>query len=298
MVQSMRSGTMVQSGELAGCIGCHQSRLTAVPEARRPAPLAMTRSPSVLQGWKGEPRLFSYIDEVQPVFDRYCVRCHDYGREAGETLNLARDRTNTFNTSYNELWRKHTIAAIGGGPAEIQQAYSWGSHASRLVNVIRDGHEDVELPTDDFERIVTWIDINGPYYPRYDTAYPDNLAGRSPLNNAQMQRLSELTGVPLAKLARHNTSRGPQLSFDRPELSPALAPLKERDGPNYREALAIVRAGRLKLQQQPRADMPGFQPCPIDRDRQRRYMARREIEARNRKAISENNKLYDKQELE
>ena len=69
-------------------------------------PMALERPPSKLNGWKGEPRLFSYMREVQPVFDKHCVECHDFGQEAGETLILAGDRTNTFNASYNELWRK------------------------------------------------------------------------------------------------------------------------------------------------------------------------------------------------
>jgi hypothetical protein len=238
--------------------------------------------------------LFSYIDEVQPVFDNHCARCHDYGQEAGTKLNLARDRTNTFNTSYNELWRKGYINSIGGGPAEIQQAYAWGSHPSKLVQVIREGHEDVQLSDDEFERIVTWIDINGPYYPRYDTAYPDRLAGRSPLNNNQLHRLEELTSVPLSKLATHNANRGPQISFDRPALSPCLTTLDGPDDPNYVEALAIIRAGRETLAQRPRADMSGFIACDIDRQRRQEHLEHERIAARHREAIRAGEKLYDR----
>ena len=103
--------------------------------------MALCRPPSNLLGWHGEPRLFNYISEVQPVFDKHCVSCHDYGKDAGEKLNLARDRTNTFNTSYNELWRKKYIKAIGAGPSDIQKPFSWGSHASKLVKVIREGQK-------------------------------------------------------------------------------------------------------------------------------------------------------------
>ena len=293
MIQSMRSGTTIQPGELMGCVGCHENRLTSVPEAPKGMPLAMKRPPAELDGWKGPARLFSYMDEVQPVFDRHCVRCHDYDREAGRKLNLAADRTNTFNTSYNELWRKKHIAAIGAGPADIQQAYAWGAQASRLVSILQEGHQDLELPTEDFERIVTWIDINGPYYPRYDTAYPDHLAGRSPLDNGQIQRLTQLTGVPFGRLTRFHSNQGPQVSFDRPTLSPCLAKIADVNSAEYAEALAIIQAGRLRLQQRPRADMPGYQPCAIDAQRQRQYAAREEIEAANRAAIRDGRKRYD-----
>jgi len=293
MIQSMRSGTIVQSGERTGCSGCHEGRCSAPPEPGREMPLALQRAPSKLRGWYGEARLFSYIKEVQPVFDEHCVSCHDYGKKAGEKLVLARDRTNTFNASYNELWRKGYIKAIGAGPSDIQPAYSWGSHASKLVEVIRAGHEQVKLSKSEFERIVTWIDINGPYYPRYASAYPNNLAGRCPLDDGQLKRLAELTGVAFSKLASHNRNAGPQVSFDRPELSPCLGRFKDKSDARYVEALEIIRSGREMLARRPRADMPGFRPCAVDEARQRKYAKRRQIELRNREAIRTGRKFYD-----
>ncbi len=293
MIQSMRSGTVAQSGEVTGCVGCHENRREAPKPSSSKAPMALQRPPSKLSGWKGEPRLFSYISEVQPVFDKHCVRCHDFGQEAGEKLILAGDRTNTFNASYNELWRKKYISAIGAGPSNVQGAASWGSHASKLIRAIRSKHFGVKLSRDDFERIVTWIDINATYYPRYDCAYPNNLGGRCPLNNKQLKRLTELTGVSFAKLAAHNKNIGPQISYDRPRLSPCLAQFEDKGSREYREALAIIEAGRKMLEQRPRADMPGFEPCPKDQRRQRDYTKRRQVELSSRRAIREGEKLYD-----
>jgi len=311
MVQSMRSGTLVQSGERLGCIGCHEDRRTAPPlwrmadggwrnqpevqgpkseirNPKSPVLLALRRPPSQLNGWYGPPRLFSYVAEVQPVFDKHCVRCHDYGQEAGQKLNLAGDRNLAFNTSYSELWQKGYIQVVGAGPAEVQPAYSWGSHASRLVEVIRQGHYDVSLDPESFDRLVTWIDINAPYYPTYASAYPDNLYGRSPLDKAQVERLSQLLGVNLG-----DQGQVTQITFDRPELSPGLAKFTDRNDPNYREALAILRAGRERLARRPRADMPGFQPGAVDQRREEKYVLRQQIERRNREAIRRGEKVYD-----
>jgi hypothetical protein len=293
MVQSMRSGTIVQSGEVTGCIGCHEHRLAAPPQLHRKMPMALRRPPSKLRGWHGKPRLFNYISEVQPVFNKHCVSCHDYGKDGGKKLNLAADRTNTFNTSYNELWRKKYMKAIGAGPSYIQQAYSWGSHASKLVKTIREGHNDVRLTDAEFETIVTWIDLNAPYYPSYDCTYPDNLAGRSPLSNAQIERLGRLTGVPFANLANHRANLGPQVSFDRPELSPCLNKFKDTNDPGYVEALEIIRAGSRMLQERPRADMDNFRPCPLHQQRQQQYVMRQQIEMRNRQAIRKGQKHYE-----
>jgi len=290
MIQSMRSGTMVQSGERTGCIGCHEDRLTAPPNHRS---LAVPRPPRKLEPWHGPPRLFSYMAEVQPVFNRHCLGCHDYGKKGAKKLVLAPDRDLTFNVAYNELWRKGYTGAVGGGPAEIRQARSWGSHASKLVQVLRSGHNDVKLSPEEFDRIVTWVDLNAPYYAHYACAYPDSLTGRCPLDGGQLRRLTQLTGVPFGRLKGHGSNRGPQVSFDRPELSPALAKFNDKGDPKYAEALAIIRAGQEMLRKRPRADMPGFVPCETHRRRQAKYVARRRIEAANRQAVREGTKRYD-----
>jgi len=293
MIQSMRSGVLVQSGERLGCVGCHEGRRTSPPAPYTTMALALRREPSRLEDWYGPPRLFSYQTEVQPVFDQHCVRCHDYEGEAGGTLNLAGDRTLTFNTSYNTLWRKQLVKAIGAGPVQTQQPYAWGSHASRLAEVLREGHEDVALSAEDFDRIVTWIDLNAPYYPRYASAYHDNLTGRSPLSPPQLKRLSELTGVPFDKLAGFAQNKGPQVSFDRPELSPCLAKFEDKTDPGYQEALTIIQAGLTTLAGRPRADMNGFELHGVEAKREERYAGRRDVEVASRRALSEETRVYD-----
>ena len=293
MIQSMRSGTALQSGERAGCIGCHEDRLAAPLSEKARTPIALGKDPSELEGWYGEPRPFGFMAEVQPVFDAHCVQCHDYGKEAGQKLNLAPDRDVAFNTAYNELWRKRCVECVGAGPAEIQQAYSWGSHASKLVQILRGGHKDTRLSEEELDRIITWVDINAPYYASYSSAYPDSLTGRCPLDERQLGRLAELTGVPFAALRSYNANRGPEISFERPELSPCLARFSNKSDPQYREALALIRAGGDMLKARPRADMPSFAPCETDRRREEKYAARREAELRSRRAIAAGEKVYD-----
>jgi hypothetical protein len=292
MVQSMRSGTIIQPGERLGCVGCHEPRNSAPPPPASMSLLALQEPPDALEGWHGPQRFFGYRAEVQPVFDKHCVSCHDYGKEGGEKLLLSGDTTMTFNTSYVELWRKKLIKAIGAGPAETQPAYGWGSHASRLVEVIREGHHDVALTSEEFDRIVTWIDLNAPYYPYYETAYPDHLAGRAPLTQAQVARLTKLTGVPFVELARHDKNQGPQVSFERPELSPCLTGLAP-DSDAYREAVAIIRKGQQRLADKPGADLPGFEPNGIDAQRMLKYALREAWEERNREALRQGKMVYD-----
>jgi hypothetical protein len=284
MIQSMRSGTIIQPGETQGCIGCHEPRLGSPRIPDTAMPLALRREADTLKGWHGPPRLFSYRREVQPVFDRHCVSCHDYGGRSGDKLLLCGDQTLTFNTSYNELWRKKKIAAIGAGPHAIQPARSWGSHASPIIEKLLSGHHLDDLSLEEFNRIVTWIDINAPYYPRYETAYPLNLAGRSPLNHRQLGRLRDITGTDFFALASHHANRGPQISFQRPGKSPCLAEL-DTGSAKWKEAVALIREGAAQLEKRARADMDGFSLDGMDAEREKRYMLRAAAEARNREAI-------------
>ena len=284
MIQSMRSGTMVQSGERVGCAGCHDERRTAPPAPNGPIPIALKRAPSRLEGWHGPPRIFNYRAEVQPVFDKHCVRCHDFGKDAGKKLNLASDRGLIFDVAYVNLWTKGALTVVGAGPPETQQPYSWGSHASKLTKILTTAtpHNDVKLTPDELERIITWVDLNATYYPSYASAYPQNPYGRSPISEAQLARLKQL-GVGTGII---------DLSFDRPELSPGLAKLPQND-PRYAEALAIIRAGQESLMKNPNPDAEGFVACAADQQRERKYEARAEIERRNRQAIREGRKVYD-----
>ena len=306
MLQSMRSGTIIRPGETTGCVGCHEGRRASVPAGA--ARMAMRRQPSRLVPWHGPARTFSYTAEVQPVFDKHCVACHDYGTDGGKNpskklskkrskkLNLAGDLGLIFNTSYQQLRSKGYVKVVGAGPYQVQMPKSWGSHASPLVKVLLEGHGDpdidkkVKLDPEGFDRIVTWIDVNAPYYPEYASAYRGNRYGRSPLSGPQMQRLGKLTGLNL-----NEQGFADRVSFTRPEKSPCLAAFADPSDPRYREALAIIRTGQKMLQQRPRADMPRFELVDQTEIRQQvKYDERLRIESAMRAAIAKGKRQYER----
>lgn len=293
MIQSMRSGTVVQSGETKGCVGCHDNRVRTPLNRGNALLMALKKPPQRLRDWYGESREFNYAAEVQPVFDKHCVQCHNFGTKAGQKLNLARDRNVIFNTSYNELWRKNYIVVTGAGPCKVPEPKSWGSHASPLVKTLLKGHQDVNLSKEEFDRIVTWIDLNGIFYGSFASAFPENRGGRSPLNPSEEDRLGALTGVDMAKQYYHNLNEGPLISFDRPDISPILSRLDKNDV-KYKEALSIIEKGKERIKVNPTSDMPGFKirdDANIWHENMYQYL--RWIELRNRAAIRNNGKLYD-----
>jgi hypothetical protein len=296
MLQSMRSGTVIQPGESQGCVGCHENRAATPHYPGSQMPLAFRREPDALEGWLGAPpKEFNYLTEVQPVLDAKCVSCHDYG---GEPPLLAGDKGIYFNASYSDLYRRSFSGSqwgytgvVGAGPAAIQQPKAWGSHKSRLIATIRSGHHDVSLSAAELERLTTWIDLNGVYYPSYASNFPNNEAGRSPLTGSQLNSLNSLTG----RNVRNVKGLGEQVSFDRPASSPCLAGVT---GSNYTQALAIIQQGRTTIETTTRADMPNFtMQTAMDLWREDKYQYRLQRERMNRAAIAAGGKVFDSQGL-
>ncbi|MCG8310055.1 MAG: hypothetical protein MI975_21845 [Cytophagales bacterium] len=293
MIQSMRSGTMLHSGEILGCIGCHEDRRMAPPSTQSQVTQALKLPPQKLDGWYGEPRTFGFAQEVQPVLNKHCIECHDYGKKAGEKLILSGDRNPYFNASYIDMYLQKVIKPIGAGPAEIQEAYSWGSHPSKIIQMLRKGHAKVKLSEEEMERLTTWIDLNAVYYPDFISAYPDNTVGRSPISQQDLYQLGKLTNTDFSALGGHNRKLRAQITFERPELSPCLKNIKDKNSTEYKEALEIIIRGKNQLAQTPRLDMKGFVPSETDKKRIEKYMYRQEEEKRNRTAILEGKKYYD-----
>ena len=288
MVQSMRSGTYVQPGERQGCVGCHENRLESARLLSQETQSAMRRAPSKMNGWHGKTKLFSFTEDVQPVFDRHCVRCHDYGTKGGDKVNLAGDRGLVFNTAYTDLWSQKFVTCAGGGPAEILPAYSWGAHASLLTGTLY-GHGRVKMSADERDAVITWMDINAPYYPTYDSAYPEGVAGRGPLTRDEVRKLEALAGCRLG--LDFGRRQREQIDFDRPANSRILSAPKAKK--NRDAILKIIEVGGERLAKRPRADMPGFKPCGTDAARNARYARNSEWEERVYKAIREGRELLD-----
>ena len=290
LIQTMRSGTIIQPGELQGCIGCHENRVSQSPVNNNP--IALKKPACKLDGWYGTPRFFNYTKEIQPVFDRNCVKCHDYGKPAGQKLNLSGDRSYIFSASYQDLMHTRIANCLGTGAAPIVQPYEWGSNKSKLIEVLDKGHYKVKLTDEEMARLAAWIDINGPYYSTYDCAYPENFTGRCPLSDGQLSRLARLAGVNLRDISDYGNHRDARVSFDRPELSPCLTKL-QKDSPEYKEAVAIIQAGQAQLKTKPEADREGFVPADYAVKRQKFYEERLAQEKKIRAAIIKGIKVYD-----
>ncbi len=309
MVQSMRTGTSIHSGERRGCIGCHESRTGggALASADRPT-IALNRGPSKLKTSQGETRRFNYLSEVQPILDKHCVECHDFGGKGAKKIVLAGDKNFGFNISYCELQSRGLTGAIGAGPAGHLPALSWGSHTSPLIKLLKAGHPtspvgsekpkpQVNLSEEEMAKLVTWIDLNAPYYPSGFSARPGPMPGRNPLTDVETKRLFVLTGLTRDMMHKADLYSGPKVCFDRPEKSPCLESISNAD--QRAEALAIIKSGKESLERLPRADMPGFSTLHRADEARRAHQERyRQKEQEARAAIRSGEKVFDSKDAE
>jgi len=193
-IQRERTYVNYRPGETRSCVGCHEGG--EVPRGRAGVPLALRRAPSVpgpQPGEKSGARPLYYPADVQPVWDKHCIKCHGLENpKAGP--DLSGTMTALFSRSYESLLgsKNPLLGPIIGEnhPKTENVAYlppkSLGSHTSVLVAMLSGGkvqlqnpadaerarklaevHKDVRLTQEEMVRVTTWVDANGQYYGSY-----------------------------------------------------------------------------------------------------------------------------------
>ncbi|MDR1562724.1 MAG: hypothetical protein LBS54_06545 [Dysgonamonadaceae bacterium] len=104
-LQTERTYVNYMPGEIRSCTGCHESNSQTPPNGKLMTPMAMRRAaerPFAQPGDSAASRTLSYARDVQPVWDRHCISCHNNTRQAGG-LSLSGKETRLFNESYVNL---------------------------------------------------------------------------------------------------------------------------------------------------------------------------------------------------
>ncbi len=198
-LQLMRSWYTAMPGEKASCVGCHEQPKDT-PLVRYET--AALKTPVDIKPWYGPARGFDFEREVQPVLDRYCVGCHDGApAKNGRTkpdLRAERFAQNYEGSPLSNLGasrldpqllpkfarHKSDHKYVGDVKMRYTPAYEalipfirrvnvedhvglhvpgeYHADTSELVQMLQKGHHNVALDDEAWDRLFTWVDLNGP----------------------------------------------------------------------------------------------------------------------------------------
>ena len=175
-VKRMQNFTMVMPGETQGCVGCHEPR-TRTPDSniRQTVLQALGRSPSQIKPFPGVPEVFDYPRDIQPIWDRHCVSCHNVEKPAGRVA-LTGDNNEWYTQSYSVLRTYDQISrCVSWGEVGNHPPYGFGTGDSPLMHKIDGGHHDVKLTQQEYDMVRLWIESGGIFTGTYAVYnHPEN----------------------------------------------------------------------------------------------------------------------------
>ncbi len=230
-VKRMMSFVTVAPGETTGCVGCHEPRTRTPPQSPRPHPAALKRPPSRIRPVPGVPDVIDYPRDIQPIWDRHCVRCHNYEKYAGH-LSLTGELAPEFTHSYlNLFWAgliSHGQQGMGNrGPRSI------GAVASPLCRKLRAGHKNVKLSDEELRTVEMWVESSAAFAGTYGAlrrAVP-SVRGVEDIRRRRCGGCHKPGELPHRWRTGRGRLTGRWYNLSRPERSLALlAPLAEDAG--------------------------------------------------------------------
>ena len=165
-LQLMRSWMTAMPGEIQSCVGCHENRNTSPLAVNT---MALAHPPAEIEPWYGPERGFSFVREVQPVLDKYCIACHDGSpRDDGKVIPNLRANQDAYvcyrdgdpeatvirNTPIEQLMKKYNalfqpsyielrrMVRVGGLESDLHILPPKEFHAdtTELVQMLTKGH--------------------------------------------------------------------------------------------------------------------------------------------------------------
>lgn len=190
-ILTMRSFIYAQKGEVLGCVGCHEDKMSGLrpKPARQSKPVADPR-PELVLNYDGP---LSFMRSVQPVFSRHCIGCHGLKKREDKTpLNLIGSQA-----ALTLIERKQVKFAESYYETGESRPYDYFAAASPLTKLLKNGHHGVELTDAEWKALILWMDLNVPQFSegfygfnRPEQRTPDP-AGETELRKALKERFGE-----------------------------------------------------------------------------------------------------------
>ena len=294
-LQLMRSWYTAMPGEKASCVGCHEGP-NETPVTRYES--AATGAPLDIEPWYGPARGFDFQREVQPVLDEFCVGCHNgNARDGGEKIAdlrgeqlidgyrglplsglgadrlhpevldrfPANDQPNGLLGKMNALYTPAYEALIPYIRRVNVEDYvgllvpgEYHADTSELIQMLQKGHHNVRLDDEAWDRLVTWIDLNGPCHGTWTDVCPvpegaadrrwelAQLYGGPKENPETVVRADRTTVEPIVPQPVPPSGR-PPVAVDGWPLTAGEAQRRQRAGGDWQKTVDLGRDVQLRL---------------------------------------------------
>lgn len=163
-VKRMHSFTSVMPGETTTCIGCHEKRTEAPSAEDRDSLVRLLRTrPVDPEPVAGVPEIFDFLRDIQPILDKHCLECHNHDREEGG-FNISGHWGPLYPIGYIQMsWRQlfgdnRIILPYSEHSKSNFEPYEIGTGSSRLLKLIEEGHQGVNMPQSEQKVIRHWLD--------------------------------------------------------------------------------------------------------------------------------------------
>ncbi len=197
----MRSWATAMPGEILSCVGCHE------PQNSTPVTgptIAAGQPPATTKPWYGPTRGFSFNREVQPVLDKYCVGCHgaencEYPDNPDFTCRppvqvKAANQTYVQGTQFPPAYlalRQFVRTPTIESDSHLLDPYEFHASNTELIQILQQGHHNVTLDAESWDRLVTWIDLNTPAHGSWrEVVGPDKVNHQYQRRLAMMKKYS------------------------------------------------------------------------------------------------------------
>lgn len=161
VVQTMRSATYLQPGNVFSCNGCHEERHAAQQPTLKTT-LASQRAPSkIVPEYEGSAP-FRFDRLVCPVLKNTCSSCHT-GKEK---------ETFAFSPEPYKAWQQLTKAGKPSIASLVSHQYRAMPYSNPGENIatkasltrhLRDLKKEKKISEEDYRRLLLWMDIYGQY---------------------------------------------------------------------------------------------------------------------------------------
>ncbi len=187
-VKRMQSFTGAMPGEKIGCVGCHERRTESAIPPMSPALMAMKGGPDKIEPIAGTPEIFHFPRDIQPVFDKHCISCHNYEKYAGK-ITLTGERGLSYANSYANLYDHKQIK--NADPVGNHPPRALGSSASPVIQKFAGGHHGVKASPSELKLLKTWIDAGANYSGTYGSLASGMIFFKDPPEDMIERRCAE-----------------------------------------------------------------------------------------------------------